>query len=228
MDIHTALFQAHLLYGVDIEEEDFEEIALICHKLIGNKTTKLYHYIAHIDSTDLSVELPCNCDVLESVTYDWEDWNYTSDKLPNGDWNSSFTEQYIESRKVFTDPLYHSGKYAEYHRAGNKLYFKHNYGRVHIVYKGEVLDDNGLPEVNDKEIMAIATYVAYVVNYKEGLMTRNGAIIQLAEQLKQKANIYIDEARTPEYISQNDANEILDVKASWNRKSYGKSYKPLI
>jgi hypothetical protein len=33
-------------------------------------------------------------------------------------------------------------------------------------------------------------------------------------------------ARVPEHMSQNDMNAILDAKTSWNRKSYGKSFKP--
>jgi hypothetical protein len=30
-----------------------------------------------------------------------------------------------------------------------------------VLYKGEVLDDNGLPDINDKEANAIAVYIAY-------------------------------------------------------------------
>lgn len=227
MDIHTALFQAHLLYNVDMGDDDFEEIALIVHKMIGNKNTKLYRYKAKINHHDLSIELPCNFTVLESVNLDFEDWNYTSDTQPDGDWNSSFTEQYVESRKPVTNPLYPRGKYIEYEKVGNKLYFRHNYGHVHILYKGEVLDENGLPDVNDKEINAIATYVAYVYYYKEALQTKNQATLAFANDLKRDALTRMDEARTPEYASQNDMNEILDVKSSWNRKVFNKSYKPI-
>jgi len=33
-------------------------------------------------------------------------------------------------------------------------------------------------------------------------------------------------ARTPDYINQNEMDMILEAKASWNRKVFGKSYKP--
>jgi hypothetical protein len=36
-----------------------------------------------------------------------------------------------------------------------------------------------------------------------------------------------DAARVDDYISQNDMDQILDAKSSWNRKVYGKSYKPI-
>jgi hypothetical protein len=36
------------------------------------------------------------------------------------------------------------------------------------------LDEDGLPEINDKEAVAIATYVAYVDKFKQGIITNNG------------------------------------------------------
>ena len=36
----------------------------------------------------------------------------------------------------------------------------------------------------------------------------------------------LDAARVPDYISQNEMNDILDAKYSWDRKVYNKSYKP--
>jgi hypothetical protein len=37
-----------------------------------------------------------------------------------------------------------------------------------------------------------------------------------------------DQARVPEEITQNEANDILDAKSSWNRKHYNKSLKPIM
>jgi hypothetical protein len=39
------------------------------------------------------------------------------------------------------------------------------------------MDGDGLPELSDKEANAIATYIAYVDKYKEGLKTNNGGLI---------------------------------------------------
>jgi hypothetical protein len=44
---------------------------------------------------------------------------------------------------------------------------------VNILYKGILVDDEGLPEITDKEATAIATYIAYVIKFKEGLQTNN-------------------------------------------------------
>lgn len=129
--------------------------------------------------------MPCNADIIEAVTTSWEDWNSVTNLHQNGDINSAYVEEYIESNKQFKDPLYQRGKFVKYERVGDTLYFSQPYGQINILYKGVVLDDEGLPELTDKEALAIATYCAYVTKFKEGLMTNNGNIVQLANTLKQ-------------------------------------------
>lgn len=227
MNFKSAMFQANLLYDLELSPENFEEIGLIAWNFIGNKKVRLYRYCTKINCKDNSVELPCNADIIEAVTYGFEDWNYTTNDTPNGDFNSQFVESYIEGRKLFQNPLYINGRFAKYERVGDTLYFEKNYGIVNILYKGVLLDDEGLPDINDKESLAIATYCAYIKKYKDGLITNNPNIIQLAQLLEQKWYRYCDAARVPEYLNQNDMNEILDVKTSWDRKRYNKSYKVL-
>ena len=227
-EFHEAYSQADLLYDLDISPETFEELGLIAWNKINNKQYRLYKYVAEIDKTSLTVELPCNCDEIEAVTYSFEDWNYTTNFTVNGDYQSQFIEQYIEGRKLYSSPFYISGKYAKYQRVGDTLYFDKDYGSVMILYKGVVLDDDGLPYLNPKEVDAIACYIAMTVYYKKGLQTGNQLITQQALDLKREWSKLCDAARIAEHISQNEMNEILDAKTSWNRKVYGKSLKPLV
>ena len=135
-EFYTAYPLIKQLYGVELTPEDFEEIGLIAWKHIGNKFTKLYRYSANLicdtppcrngcgqKVEGFSMSLPCNCDILEAVTYGWEDWKYTTNKTVNGDYSSQFTENYIETRKITQSPLYISGRYVKYERVGDKLYF---------------------------------------------------------------------------------------------------------
>ena len=218
---------ANSLYGLELEPEQFEELGLTAWNLIGNKTVRLYNYSADISCDDLSVQLPCNCDIIEAVTYNHQDWNYSTNKTVNGDYNSQFTEQYIEARKLYQSPLYISGKYAKYERVGDTLYFDKDYGKVNILYKGVILDEDGLPKVNEKEALAIATYIAFATKQKQGWITNNQNIIQLAQYLYQQWLKYCDSARVPLSIDQNTMNQVLDAKSSWNRKVYNKAYKPI-
>lgn len=225
-DFHYAMSLCQTLYGIDLTEDTFEEIGLVAWGLIGNKRTRTYRYTICMDQCgDNSIQLPCNCDLLESVTTSWEDWENVTNDTSNGDAYSGITEQYIEHRKAFHDPLYQSGKFIKYERVGDTLYLDRPYRQVNILYRGIILDDNGLPEITDKEALAIATYCSWVTKYKEGLMTNNPNIISMANTLKQQWNVQADQARTDQYLSQNEWDEVLDAKTNWNRKVYSKSFK---
>jgi hypothetical protein len=69
------------------------------------------------------------------------------------------------------------GKMLKFQQVGDKLYFTHNYGKVNILYHGIVADEEGLPELTDKEATAIATYIAYILKFKEALITNNAGIM---------------------------------------------------
>lgn len=226
-NFHYAMYLANQLYDLNILPDNFEEIGLVAWNQIGNKRNRLYRICLEVSPQNNSVELPSNCDEIEAVTYGFEDWNYTSSTLPNGDYNSQFVESYIESKKAFKDPLYVSGRYVKYTRVGDTLYLDQSYGgRVNILYKGEILDEEGLPQITDKEALAIATFCAYLTKFKEGLRTNNPNTIKFSQELERKWYTQCDEARVPDYISQNEMNEILDAKTSWNRKIFNKSLKP--
>ena len=228
-DFHYAISLAQMLYDIEGDTDDLEEIGLVAYNFIGNKNTRLYKAILDVNCKDGSIQLPCNVDIIEAVTYCGpEDWNYTSNTKEFGDIQSSYSENYIESKKSFLNPLYISGKYVEYKRVGNTLYVNKGIGKVIILYHGILLDEEGLPKINDKEAIAIAEYIAYVYKYKEAIRTNNQNILRMAQELKQQWLFHCDAARVPEYVSQEEMDQILNVQSSWNRKVYNKSYKPIM
>lgn len=215
-----------MLYGISMDEDQFEEIALIGWNLIGNKRVRLYRYIVEVNDCNKEVELPCGVIDIEAVTLgDVEEWAYSTNDTPNGDLESAFTEHYIEHRKSFRHPMYIQGKYVKYERVGDKLYFDRPYGRVFILYKGEIVDEEGLPQITDKEARALATYCAWITKYKEAMTTNNPQLLTLATSLQQQWLIQCDQARVDRYLSQNEWDQILDVRASHTRKQYGRSLK---
>lgn len=225
MNFHYAIILAEQLYDVSGDTNELEEIGLIAYNFIGNKNTQLHKVI--LDVVDGSVQLPCGVDTIEAVTYCSEDWNYTSRTKNYGDLRSLEIESYIESQKAFLDPLYVSGKFVKYRREGDKLYVNKGLDKVVLLYHGELLDESGLPIINDKEAVAIADYIAYVIKYKEAIKTGNQGIMAIAQDIKRTWLKHCDAARCPESISQNEMDSILNVQTSWDRKIYGKSYKPV-
>ena len=226
-EFHAAYSQANLLYGLEMNPEDFEEIGLIAWERIGNKQVRLYRVSLDVDCVTKSAELPCNCDEIEAVTYGHEDWNYTSGTQVNGDYDSAVVEEHIEIRKAYQDPLYQSGKYVKYHRSGNTIYLEKDCGPINVLYKGIELDEDGLPYINSKEKDAIAAFCAYIVYNKLGIANSNQNYLKIAQEAKGDWARLCDAARVAPSISQNEFNRILDAKTTWNRKIFNKSYKPV-
>lgn len=231
-NFHYVAVQLDLLYGIELEDQDLEEYGLYAWELIGNRNRRLYKYSTCINPIDNSVTLPCNAldidgdSCVELVTTSYEDWERVTNYSELGDHNTSFIEQSIEAEKRYQSAYYLPGKVLKYEQIKDKLYFTHNYGRVNILYKGIILDEDGLPELTNKEATAIATFIAYILKFKEGLQTNNSAIMTQAEKLNVLWNRQCDQARV-KYLNQNAMDQILEIKTSWDRKLFGKGYKPI-
>lgn len=227
-DIHYAQFLADTLYGVETLPEDFEELALVAYRMIGNKRSQFVTTCLPVDC-DGMVMLPCSYEELEAVTWGFEDWNHVTNKHVFGDLQSQFTEHWIEGQKRITSPFYLPGKYVDYVPISeNVIQIKNPIDKiVYILYWKENLDENDLPMITDEEAIAIATFVAYTSKFKEAMITNNKDIMEVSRFLQTEWNRRCDAARVPTHLSQNDGNAILNVKSSWDRKQYDKSYKPI-
>lgn len=225
-----AITLAQMLYDIDINDMDtLIEIGLIAHSAIGNKNTSLKAEIVSVDQKSGLVKVPCKADLIEAITYpNAEDWSYTSNVKNHGDYNTLNIEQYIEKSKQSVDPLYISGRFVKYRREGNYIYVNDKVEQVCVLYHTEQLDEDDLPLINDKEALAIADYIAYTIKYKEALRSNNQAIFQMAQTIKKQWQIHCDAARVPEYVNQNEMNNLLEVMSSANRKVHGRSFKPTV
>jgi len=214
------------LYGVEMGSNLYESIAMTAWEKIGNKRTKMYRHIVDPYWDEFSqawvVDLPCNCEILESVHRIQDSVQQTSPTQIYPDTESNFIESYAESRKINRDVRYTSGELINYELACNKIYISENFGPIQIVYKGVFYDEDGLPYLNNKEINAIAAYCIYISTFRKGLQTHDNATIQLSALLKQDWEKLCSAARVPEYITQNEMDTILDAKTSWDRKQYKK------
>ncbi len=230
LSFNTAYTQLREMYGLIINPDEFETLGIIAWDKIGNRRVRLYHYQVVPSENELKepyVELPCNAHIIEAVTADYEDYQKT-DPMRSANQNyNGWQESYVESRKYNTGSLYPSGKFIKYRQEGNILYLSDKFNLVNILYKGILSDDEGLPKLNPKEIDAIATFCAYTKTYKDALVTRDQNLMQFAQLLKQEWNHKCTQARVPDYINQNELDEILNVSTSWDRKRFGKSYKPI-
>lgn len=213
---------AHTLYGVHIDSDTAEEMALVGLELIGNKHTHLYRYVC--DTINCRIQLPCNAASIESVHLPLLDAEVYSSAASGPIVENIHAEHYIEGQKHFKDPRYTSGKLAHYREEGDELVFDRDYKNVTVVYHGVIVDEDGLPLITDKEMKALAAYLAYSDLYKQGLLRRDGGLLQMSMLPKADWLKLCTAARIPERLSQNDMNDILDIKTKWDRKRYGKSF----
>lgn len=215
------------LYGVTPDENQFEDLALTAWNKYGTKHTRLYKFEGSVKNGVL--ELPCNLedvDLIESVHIPVPDAQVTSN-ASNFPWQNIWVEAYIDRFPMSSDPYFHPGKLVKYDKGNNELYFAHDYPKVMVVYHGIFVDEEeGLPLVNDSELTAIATFVAYASLYKEGIKKRDANILKIAQTIKEDWLRACNAARIPDHLSQNDMDAILDAKTSWNRKTYNLSYSP--
>ena len=220
---YNALTHIKEFYDITMEDDEFETIGMHGWDKIGNKYTATYHYSGKVVNGVL--DLPCNADVIEMITTGDEDFQ-AIDNIQTENYARLEIETYIESRKGAQNSLYSRGHMPEYSvQDGQLILADKKIHSVRIIYKGVFLDDEGLPFLNFKEVDAIAAYCAYVYMNKKGMTTRDSGTIQIAQMIKQEWNRLCENARTPIYLDQNDINQIMDVRSSWNRKRYGVSYK---
>lgn len=227
-NINTVYGLVETLYGITPNESNFEDIVMNGWSYINNKHTRLYRYVSDADK-DGVLDLPCNVDVIESVHIPMPDAKMTSNKTVFNEINTLFTEGYIDAWKRLEDPYWTRGKLVKYDEGNNQLFFARPYKNIMVVYHGIIADEEtGLPLVTDKEIKALAAYVAYASLYREGIQKRNPDIIQFAQTIYADWLKLCNAARIPEHLSQNEMDSILDVKTRWDRKQYGRSYKPTL
>jgi hypothetical protein len=120
-----------------------------------------------------------------------------------------------------------SGEFIKYRKEGQTIFLSEKFSKVKILFKGIIADDEGLPSLNEAEIDAVATFCAYAKTFKESLVTRNKNTMEFAQVLKADWLKKCSQARVPDYINQNEMDEILNVSTSWDRKRFGKSFKPI-
>ena len=227
---HTAYTQARELYGLELNPDEFESIGLTAWGRIGNKKYKLYKYQVVPTENSLGeyyVDLPCNVDCIEAVTTNYEDYQKTTPTTLAGNNQNGWIEGYIETRKYNTGKLYAAGKFVKYRQEDNRIYLSDRFNVVNILYKGYVVDDDGLPILNEKELDAIAGFCAFVNTRKKAIMTKDQGTWNAMLYLEQNWKLLCTQARVPDFINQNEMDEILNVSVSWDRKRFGKSFKPI-
>lgn len=196
-NFNYALTLTNQMFGLDVDQEDFEEIALVGWDLIGNKNTQNYRYNTEVSNLSGIIDIPCNASEIEAVT------------------KQSVSDS---SEKI-------SGDFIDFKVTDSEILIDNYCGPVSVYYKGIIADDDGLPYLSNKEALALATYVAYTMKFKDAIVNNNQNSLAISQELQRQWYIRCDQARAPQSLSYNTMDKILDVNTRWDRKVYGKPYK---
>lgn len=224
LNFHTAYTYIQTNYGLNIDQLEFESSGMIAYDKIGNKQTEIKEFVGDVVNGEL--ELLCDVTSIEAVFGNFIDSQKTSNKQRWPQVITNYIERYIEYWKYNKSLLYDYGVLLNYQMRENTLLFDKDYKNVLVLYRKQILDEEGFPYINSKEAEAIAAYCAYTDLYKQAIRTRDPNTYQMAQNIKLEWARLCERARVPEKVSQNDMNRILDVMTSFDRKSYGKSFKP--
>lgn len=226
-NLYSVFPLVNAIYGIDPDENDFEDIALYALSKIQSRHTRLYRYTADVENGVMP--LPCNVTSIESVTIPLPEAKVFGSQFDGVDHGAVWAEAYTDAFDLFKSQYNEHGKLVKYEEGNNELYFDHDYHHVTVLYHGVLVDEEkGLPLITDKEAQAVACYIAYNAMMKEGIKKRDQGALTIAQTLKGDWLQLCNAARIPEHLSQNDMDKILDVRVRWDRKAYGKSFKAVL
>lgn len=229
--LYSVLEQVYANYGIELNEDIFEEQALAAYRKIGNKDVRLKIMRACPQKDrdgGWSICKPCDMDEIEAITLCTEGGQEVS---ATDDFLAAKTyaiEDWIEMTKHNRDAFYISGMFVKYTEFADKILFTEPTGPVNILYKAQYLDQDGLPFVSDAESEAIQAYLAYCHDLKRARVNKDQNLLQFAQLEYQTFQRLCSKARVADSFSQNEMNEILDTLTSFDVHKYGvSSTKPI-
>lgn len=226
-----------------VKESKLAFLAQVVLPLIGNRHQNVYRYtISHKDSKVSNgskfIPVPCNLDAIEAVLdgnideYTYFNNTYTNNR--NGSHLYHTFPTYAQNYGFHSIDCFVYKESREYHAPGNLVNYKFNGDEISIsgnntsditvIYRGSIVDKDGLPLVTNREAIALAFYWNYNREFRRAVTRKagDGNVLGLAEQLKTR---WIMRARVPEHLSQNDLNNIKDSLKSAGFATYGKPMK---
>ena len=232
LNFKTAKSQLQTLYGISLSDDEFEEIALYGWDQINNKRYQIYVYDATVDSNGIAY-LPCNIEgenQIEAVLSKQEDAPIVTSSSPGIDLSKTLSENYSEAYKSWNHKgfsrRYHSGSLIHYEFLGDSIKINYKLNSIAILYRGILMDDDGLPYINKKERDAICAFCAFAYADKEAFGSKDKNQEYFSQKYENRWKVLKGKARCPISINQNQFDEIMDVKFRWDRKRYNLGYKP--
>jgi len=218
--------RAQKRYGLDMSKDDFVEEAYNVWREIGNQAPVLNRFFTKVPE-DFIIELPPDCEFIEGVIIINEPQIYrTADSQGVKEYNKPAT--YVEAATPHLNQSLntsYNGKSVNYELAGKDAIHITSpdalYRDLMVVYKSILVDEDGLPLLNDKEVAAIAAEVTRRDVMRKAFSGIQG-MPQALQFITQEADRLMAAAKVDEYINDDALDKMLDAKVTFDRKVYGR------
>ncbi|MCK5019135.1 MAG: hypothetical protein KAS32_18890 [Candidatus Peribacteraceae bacterium] len=219
----TAMATAQQKYALSMKEDDFIEYAYPVWRTIGNIAPITRRFFTKV-SDDFTVEIPQDCEFIRSITRieglerntKYDSAGMQDRHLPSVQTRSNIPD---ENQSLKTSP----GQSVNYTLEPGAIRITSAdllNVEILIIYDAILVDDSGLPLLNDKEVAAIAAEVTRrdtVSGAFQGIKTKESMLNYITVE----ADRYMAAAGIDEKISDDGIDKMLDIKTTWDRKVYG-------
>jgi hypothetical protein len=227
------------LFDISITDANYIEKAYRIFREIGNIASCTHAITTPVSSKNI-IELPCNCEFIESVSAGTLESDgshddlviFHDDKAVHKESQISLLTSNTYSTNLSKSQLNPPGEFVPYEVKVEGEYkylsFSDTFTGIDItvIYRGIMIDDDGNPLLTIKEATAIAFKCAYEISFKEafkGSPIAQNALALVANEYGRK----MQAAKLPEYLSQNFIDRMLSAKTRHDRKVFYSSYKTM-
>lgn len=234
LNIKAGLAVLKTMYGLSIDEYDYLDIAVDTLSNIKYFGTTEYIMYPVVDR-DGKILLPCNVNTIDAVTSSHMGEKVFGTRVLFDMEGIINTDTYYRSERIRTglgrawEPgiggLEGTG-YISYHVNGKHIQVdKKNAGqKIAVAYSGITSDLDGYPIITRKQANAIAAVVARVISLK-GANRGDKGMASMVEFYTGRAGVLVQAASIPEYITDNELDEVFDRLTTFNRKTVNRPSK---
>jgi len=234
MNIRAGLSVLKTMYGMHMDEYDYLDIAVDTLRNIKHFGTTEYLSFITVDSSGKAM-LPCNMDSIDAVTTQEmgrkafaSRVEFDMDGIVGTDTYYSM-EGTIKALGLTARPglAGSSGKgYISYQLDGKTISVgrEHAGQRIALAFTGIATDLEGLPLITRKQSNALAVVAARVLAVR-GANRGDKNLASMVEYYTGISGRLIQAASIPEDLTDNELDEVLNAKTSFNRKSINRPTK---
>jgi len=233
LNVRTGLITAKTKYGVTMDEYDYIDIAIDFLRDVNDYSTGDFYIVARSNEMG-DIPMPCNLKTIDAVMTRELGLKRYSDRILYREGNTLDVDSavvansFMNAMSVYPDltsfDVFGEGFVSYRFTKEGKLNIKGPGQDIVLAYTGVSVDEEGFPLVTRKQANGLAAAVLHNRTLFKALRGDKAAASMIpftqaeSGRLKQAASI-------PESISDNEFDELLNAKTSFNRKSHSRPSK---